>query len=91
MAPALRISRWPAAGTAAFNDAGGGPMPQARGNLAFLEAHGVCAFGQSPDGTDRRRSSTLDTGVVSAVNRLAKQRGIVAGQTCRVTLQRFEQ
>lgn len=77
---------------AAFNDAGGGLDAAGTRGLGILEAHGVCAFAVSHlTARIGEASSTLDTGVVSAVNRLAKQRGIVAGQTCRVALQRFEQ
>ena len=81
-APALAI----------FNDAGMGLDDAGIRALALLEVEGVAA---ATVGHDSARigeaQSTLQTGVISAINPLAASRRISPGQTCKLAISLFSE
>jgi hypothetical protein len=67
-----------------FNDAGVGRDAAGLAALPFLQTHGLAACTVAHDSARiGEAESTLDDGVISHVNLLAKALGVAPGQRCR--------
>lgn len=73
-----------------FNDAGVGKDQAGLAALVFLQAHGLAACTVSHDSARiGEAASTLDDGVISHCNALARALGATPGQRCRVLVDRL--
>ncbi|MFZ4481516.1 MAG: hypothetical protein ACOYNZ_16665 [Rhodoferax sp.] len=74
-----------------FNDAGVGKDAAGLAALAFLQSHGLAACTVAHDSARiGEASSTLNDGVVSHVNALARALGVAVGERCEIVLSGFE-
>ncbi|MGQ0683457.1 hypothetical protein [Bradyrhizobium sp.] len=79
-----------AAYAAIFNDAGGGIDGAGRTRLAPLDDRGIAGFTVTASSARIGEArSTLVDGIVSAVNRIARDRGAVVGETAREVIERW--
>jgi hypothetical protein len=70
-----------------FNDAGVGKNAAGIAALDFLQAHGLAACTVAHDSASIGLAhSSLEDGVVSHANDLARARGVLLGQTCRAVV-----
>lgn len=75
---------------AIFNDAGMGLDDAGVRGLQVLDAAGVAAIVVSHNTAHiGEAASTLETGIVSAVNGVASQSGLLTGQSCRAAISFF--